>query len=110
MPAVNIKENKNEFEVEVAAPGMSKKDFKIELDNNTLTISYERKEDKEEKSEEGQYTRREFNYQAFRRSFTLPNTVESDKINAKYDEGILRLTIPKKEEAKQKASRVIDIS
>lgn len=110
MPAVNIKENKNEFEVEVAAPGMNKKDFKVELDNNTLTISYERKEDKKETDEEGQYTRREFNYESFRRSFTLPNTVESDKINARYDEGILRLSIPKKEEAKQKASRVIDIS
>lgn len=110
MPAVNIRESKDNFEVEMAAPGMNKKDFRIELDNDVLTISYEKKEDREEKNKEGQYTKQEFNYQAFRRSFTLPNTVQSDKINAKYNDGILRLSIPKKEEAKQKASRVIDIS
>lgn len=109
-PAVNIRESKDNFEVELAAPGMNKKDFKVELENDVLTISYERKEDKEDKDKEGQYTKREFNYQAFRRSFTLPNTVQSDKIRARYDEGILRLSIPKKEEAKQKPSRVIDIS
>lgn len=110
MPAVNLKEDENNFEVELAAPGMNKNDFKIELDNNVLTISCEKEEKREEKDEKGQYARREFNYRSFKRSFTLPNTIESDKINAKYADGILKLTIPKKEEAKKRASRQISIS
>lgn len=109
LPAVNISENDNAYTVEMAAPGMSKKDFKVELENNLLTISYE-KEEKNEEKEGGKFTKREFNYQTFRRSFTLPETVEPEKIEANYKEGILRLEIPKKEEAKQKASRLIDIS
>lgn len=108
MPSVNIIENADAFEVEMAAPGMNKNDFKIELDNQNLTISYEKKE--EENKQEKQYTKREFYYQAFQRSFTLPQTVESEKIKAKYNDGILTLLIPKKEEAKQKPSRLIAIS
>lgn len=110
MPSVNIKENEDGYEVEMAAPGMNKKDFKVELDNDTLMISYEKEERKEDKNDEGKYTKREFNYQSFRRSFTLPNTVEADKIEATYKEGLLKLSIPKKEEAKQKPSRLISIS
>lgn len=110
MPAVNLKEDENNFEVELAAPGMSKNDFKIELDNNLLTISCEKEERHEEKGEKGQYARREFNYRSFQRSFNLPNTIESDKINARYTDGILKLTIPKKEEAKKRAARQIEIS
>lgn len=110
MPAVNLKEDENNFEVELAAPGMNKNDFKIELDNNVLTISCEKEEKHEEPGEKGQYARREFNYRSFQRSFTLPNTIESDKINAKYIDGLLKLTIPKKEEAKKRASRQIEIS
>ncbi|WP_317191768.1 Hsp20/alpha crystallin family protein [Fulvivirga marina] len=108
MPAVNLKEKDDNFEVELAAPGMNKNDFKIELDNNLLTISCEKEEAHEEG--EGQYARREFNYRSFQRSFTLPNTIESDKINAKYVDGVLKLTIPKKEEAKKRTSRQIAIS
>ncbi|WP_343030512.1 Hsp20/alpha crystallin family protein [Fulvivirga aurantia] len=109
LPSVNIKESEDAYAVEMAAPGMDKKDFKVELDNNTLTISYEKEESNESKPEEGRYTKREFNYQSFSRSFNLPNTVEADKIEAKYKEGILTLSIPKKEEAKQKPSRLISI-
>jgi len=109
LPSVNIKENEDGYAVEMAAPGMNKKDFKIEIDNNTLTISYE-KETKSENDRNDKFTRREFNYQSFSRSFTLPNTVEAEKIEAKYNEGILSLRIPKKDEAKQKPSRLISIS
>ncbi|MDX1627201.1 MAG: Hsp20/alpha crystallin family protein [Fulvivirga sp.] len=110
MPSVNIKENEDGYAVEMAAPGMNKKDFKVELDDNTLTISYEKEQSKQDKDDEGRFTKREFNYQSFSRSFTLPNTVESDKIEATYKDGLLKLNIPKKEEAKQKPSRMISIS
>ena len=110
LPSVNIKENEDGYAVEMAAPGMDKNDFKVALDNDTLTISYEKEESKEDKNESGRYTKREFNYQSFRRSFTLPNTIEADKIEAKYKDGLLKLSIPKKEEAKQKPSRLIAIS
>ncbi|NJO02211.1 MAG: Hsp20/alpha crystallin family protein [Bacteroidia bacterium] len=110
LPAVNIKETKDEFLVELAAPGMSKEDFKVELDHNALRISSEKKQEHEEKARDGKYSRREFSYQSFQRTFTLPHTVENDKISATYKEGILRLSIPKKEEAKEKPARVINIS
>ena len=109
LPAVNIKESAENFEVEVAAPGLEKKDFKIELDHDVLTISSEKKDEKE--SEEGQeFTKREFSYQSFSRSFTLPNTADSEKIEATYENGILRVVIAKKEEAKTKPPRQISIS
>jgi HSP20 family protein len=108
LPAVNIKDTKDDYIVEVAAPGMSKKDFKINLKDNLLTIASE-KEHKNEDEEEG-YTRREYSYQSFSRSFTLPdNIVDSDKITAKYEDGELKITIPKKEEAKPKAPKEIKI-
>lgn len=109
LPSVNIKENKDGFDVEMAAPGLDKKDFTVELNNNILTISSEKKLDKETKDDE-QFTRREYSYQSFSRSFTLPNTVENDKINAKYQNGILKIHIPKKEEAKPKPIKQIAIS
>lgn len=108
MPAVNIKEGKDDFVVEVAAPGMKKDDFKIELDNNMLMISSE-KEHQREESKEGQYTRHEFSYQSFKRTFTLPSTIEEKKIKATYNEGILSIVLPKKEEAKEKPKRMIEI-
>ena len=108
LPAVNITEGTDDFTIEVAAPGLDKKDFNIDLENNCLTISSE-KEDKAEEKEE-KYTRREFRYSSFRRSFTLPETVDSDKIKAKHRDGILSITIPKKEEAKFKPVRQITIS
>jgi HSP20 family protein len=108
LPAVNIKDTPEHFVVEVAVPGMDKKDFKINLKDNVLTISSERKE--EEEKREGNYTRREYSYQSFCRSFTLPdNIVDSDKISAKYENGELLITIPKREEAKPKGPRMIDI-
>lgn len=108
IPSVNIKENADNYEVEVAAPGMEKKDFNITLDNNLLTISSEKQQTDESKEEN--YTRREFSYQSFQRSFELPkDVVDEDKINARYENGVLHLTIPKREEAKKKAPRRIDI-
>lgn len=107
-PAVNIIEGKDDYRIEVAAPGLEKKDFKIDLDNNVLTISSE----KEEKHEEGddRYMRREFNYASFTRSFTLPETVDAEKISAKHADGVLTVVVPKREEAKQKPARTIKIS
>jgi HSP20 family protein len=109
IPAVNIKETENEFEVDMAAPGMKKEDFKIELNNNVLTISSEKQLENE--TREGKnVTRREFSYQSFSRSFTLPAIVETEQITAKYENGLLRLTIPKKEEARPKPMKQIAVS
>ena len=110
IPGVNIKETADNFEVEVAAPGMTKKDFKIELDGNMLIISSEKSDQREEKADE-KYTRKEFSYQSFYRTFNLPKeVVDAEKIEAKYENGLLHLMIPKKEEAKQKPPRLIQIS
>jgi HSP20 family protein len=108
VPRVNIKETDDGFAVDIAAPGMKKEDFHVELDNDMLTVSSEASEDHEE--EKRNYTRKEFSYHSFRRSFYLPNTVELEKINAKYSDGILSLWIPKKEEAKKKPARMISIN
>ena len=108
LPSVNIKEDVNGFEVELAAPGFNKGDFKIELDKDMLTISSDKQVDHETK--EGQvFSRREFSYQSFIRTFTLPQIVEGEKIAAKYENGILRVSIPKKEEAKPKPARQIEV-
>ncbi len=110
IPAVNIRETNENFEVEMAAPGMKKSDFKIELDGNLLTINSEATKQTEENDGE-RYTRREFSYQSFQRSFTLPKeVVDADKINARYEDGVLRLLIPKKEEAKPKPAKMIAVS
>ena len=96
--------------MEVAAPGMQKNDFKVELDGNMLTISSEKSDQRESKEDE-RYTSREFSYQSFQRSFDLQkDVVDIDKIEAKYQDGVLHLLIPKKETAKQKAPRLIEIS
>jgi HSP20 family protein len=109
MPAVNIKETPEAFAIEVAAPGMSREDFKIELDNNELTLSAEKNEQSADGTES--YHRREFSFRSFRRTFTLPaDVVNLDKINARYTDGILSLTIPKKEEALPKPARLIEIA
>jgi HSP20 family protein len=108
LPAVNIKETKNDFIVEVAAPGMSKDDFKIELDNSLLVISSE-KEEKNEEVQDGEFTRKEFSYRSFKRTFTLPETIQEDKIKASYKDGVLKITLPKKEEAKEKPKKMIKI-
>lgn len=108
IPSVNIKETENDYEVEMAAPGMKKEDFKITLDGNLLMISSEKRSDNEEQNE--QYTRKEFSYQSFQRSFQLPkDVVDEESIQARYENGVLRLIVPKKEEAKKKAPRTIEI-
>ena len=110
IPSVNIKETKDSFEVELAAPGMRKEDFKIELDGNQLTISSE-KSTTDEQTEENRYMKREFSYQSFQRSFQLSkDVVDADKIQARYENGLLQLLIPKKEEAKQRPPKMIEIS
>src|SRR5687768_9389975 len=111
LPAANVKESNDDFQIEVAAPGMTRDDFKVELDNNVLTISSEREEKNEQKDEKGNYTRREFSYQSFQRSFSLPDSkVLGDKISARYSDGILYVTVPKSEEAKVKPAKQIAIS
>lgn len=111
LPAVNVMESNDDFRIEVAAPGMKRDDFKVELDNNVLTISSQREQTAEEKGERGDYTRREFSYQSFQRSFSLPeNRVQGDKISARYMDGILHVTIPKSENAKVKPAKQIAIS
>ncbi|GAB4197296.1 MAG: Hsp20/alpha crystallin family protein [Thermoflexibacter sp.] len=110
LPAVNIKEDNDKFQVEVAAPGLKKEDFKVEVNHNVLSISSEKREEKTEGQEGGTYTRREFSYQSFVRSFSLPESVDADKIEASYNDGVLVLNIPKKEEAKPKPARVIQIA
>ncbi|MFH1121249.1 MAG: Hsp20/alpha crystallin family protein [Bacteroidota bacterium] len=108
MPSVNIIEGKEDFRIEVAAPGLEKGDFRINLENNILTISSE-KEEKDEQKEE-RYMRREFSYTSFHRSFSLPQSVEADKVSASHSNGVLSILIPKRDEAKVKPAKQIDIS
>ncbi len=109
LPAVNVRESDDAFEIEVAAPGMRKSDFKVNLENNLLTISSEKKEEKKEE-DKGRFTRREFSYQSFHRSFSVPESVvDGEKISAKYCEGVLCITLPKKDEVKPKPAREISI-
>jgi HSP20 family protein len=108
MPAVNIIESKDDFRIEVAAPGLDKADFRINIENHVLTISAEKEEKQEAKEEH--FMRREFNYSTFSRSFTLPDSMDTEKINAKHKDGVLNVIIPKKEEAKEKPARTINIS
>ena len=106
-PAVNVIESEDAFKIELAAPGLKKEDFKVNIHENTLTISTEKKEESTETVEN--YTRKEFNFSTFKRSFTLPKTVDSEKIVATYNDGVLALQLPKKEEAKPKEPRLIEI-
>lgn len=109
LPAVNIRETRDNYELEVAAPGMTRDDFQVELDNDMLVISAEMKDESEQQMG-GDYTRREFQYRSFKRSFRLPeHMVENDKISAQYQDGILHITIPKSEEARVKPPKKIKI-
>jgi HSP20 family protein len=101
IPAVNITEQADDYMVSLAAPGLKKDDFNIDIEGNMLTISCEKEEKKEEKDK--QYTRKEYNYSSFERSFTLPDEVNKEKIDARYEDGVLKLVLPKKEEAKKMA-------
>ena len=108
VPAVNITEQKNEYLVSLAVPGLKKEDFKIDVDGNMLTISSEKEEKKEEKEE--RYTRKEYSYSSFSRSFTLPEEINQEKIDAKYEDGVLKISLPRKEEAKKISAKHIAVN
>lgn len=95
---VNIRENEKAYTIEVVAPGMDKGDFKVNVDSNVLTISAEKKTENKEENE--RLVRREYSYKSFARSFTLDDTVQSDNIQARYENGVLHIEVPKKEEVK----------
>ena len=107
LPQTNIRETADAYYVDMAVPGMKKTDFDINLENQVLSISAELKEENEEVNDD--YTRREFGYSSFKRSFNLPETIEESKIKAKYNDGILNVELPKKEEAKQKPPKTIKV-
>lgn len=109
MPAVNISQNDAAFEVALVAPGRKREDFKIELHEQRLTISSEREAAKEENDAAVKYTRKEFSFERFERSFTLPENVDEANIKASYEAGVLTISIPKKEDVKSKQARLIDI-
>ncbi len=111
VPAVNIRETGDNFLIEVAAPGMHRDNFKVELNNDMLTISAQLEDQSEDKADDGAYARREFSYRSFERRFTLPeNKIKSDEISARYTDGILYITVPKTEEARVKPPRQIAIA
>lgn len=111
VPAVNITEDKNEYQVAVAAPGLGKDDFRIAIEGNMLTISAEKQEKKEEKDKK--FTRKEYSYSSFSRSFTLPEEVNKERIEARieasYENGVLKLSLPRKEEVKKNAAKQIAV-
>lgn len=109
LPSVNIKEFEDGFAVEVAAPGMNKEDFKIEVNNGYMTISSEKQSEDTVADKKGRYTKQEFCYASFSRSFTLPSSADAERIVAKYDKGVLLVQIPKKEESKPKPVKQIAI-
>jgi HSP20 family protein len=107
VPAVNVRETEKSFDIEVAAPGFTKKDFKINVDNGVLTISSERKVENEQMEKD--YTRREFSYNSFSRAFTLPENVNEDDVKATYVDGLLKLSVAKKVMAQPKAKKAIEV-
>lgn len=108
IPSTNITETDKDYKIELAAPGLSKQDFKIEIENEMLTISSEKKEEKKEEKEN--YWKQEFSYQTFSRSFRLPDNSLPDKMEAKYEDGILRLSLPKKDVTTSKSKKEIKVS
>ena len=110
-PAINVLENENSYEIEVAAPGMKKEDFKVHIDENgNLAIEMEKKVDEKDEKKNGHYLRREFSYSKFQQTMVLPDDVQRDKISAKVEHGVLNVVIPKVEKAKPEDNkRVIDI-
>lgn len=107
LPRVNILEDDKNYSLEVAAPGLHKKDFRIDINNNVLTVSAQREESKEDKDK--QYTRREYSYSSFSRSFTLPEEVEQSKVEATYDGGILKIALPKNARVAKESRKTIAI-
>ena len=108
VPAVNITEHKDFYLVSLGAPGLKKKDFKIDVDGNMLTISSEMEENKEEKDKK--FTRKEYNYSSFSRSFSLPEEINKEKIEAKYEDGVLKISLPRTEEAKKPSAKHISVN
>ncbi len=108
VPNANIVESEKDFHIELAAPGLDRKDFKVEVDNGVLSISAKKEEEKKEENKN--YKRREFSYNSFSRSFTLPENCHSDKIDAKYENGLLKVTLPKKEVTVSKPVKEIKVS
>lgn len=107
IPAVNITETKDNYQVSLAVPGLKRDDFKIDVEGNMLTISSEKEETKEEK--EKKFTRKEYNYSSFSRSFSLPEGVNQEKIEAKYEDGVLKLVLPRKEDVKKATAKQIAV-
>ena len=107
VPPVNVTENKDQYLVSLAVPGMKKDDFKIDVDGNMLTISSEKEETTEEKDKK--FTRKEYNYSSFSRSFTLPEEINREKIEAKYEDGVLKLVLPRKEEVRKPSAKHIAV-
>jgi HSP20 family protein len=103
-PPVNINETKDAFHLELSAPGRSKEDFKLGLDNGLLTISFEKKE--ENKTEDYKTVRKEFSFKSFKRSFNLDDQIDSNGIQAKYENGVLKLYLPKKEQVKESTKEI----
>lgn len=108
IPAVNVVECDDKYKIEVAAPGLQKKDFKIEVENDVLTISSEKKDEKEVKKD--RFMRREFGYSSFKRSFQIPENTDANKIKASHDNGILNIELPRKKEEKSSVSKEIKIN
>ena len=109
VPEVNVREKQDEYVIELAAPGLDKKDFNVNVQNNVLVISSEKEDKDEKKDENDNFLRREFSYSSFQRSFSLPEGVKPDDIKAKHENGVLYVSIPKKDELKQQPSKQIEI-
>lgn len=108
VPTANITETPKEYKVELAAPGLERKDFNVEVNNHTLTISAEREEQKDEK--DGTYSRKEYSFNSFSRSFALPENVKEGNIDAKYENGVLKVSIPKAKETPARSAQKITVS
>lgn len=109
VPAVNISDHKDKYKVVLGAPGLKKDDLKIEMDGNLLTVSSSKEEKKEEKDAEKHFTKREYSYSAFSRSFSLPDEVDKDAIEAKYEDGELTINLPYKKGFKNGGKKSVDI-
>jgi HSP20 family protein len=118
IPSINVAEENDHYRIEMAAPGLKKNDFNIDMDGNIITISCKKESTVEDggngdrkgnKDKKGNYTRREYNYSSFSRSFTLPENANPDKISAKYNEGILQLQVPKKEQTIKQNGKKIEV-
>lgn len=108
VPTANIKETPKEFKLELAAPGLERKDFSIEINNHTLTVSAEKEQEKNE--EENGYSKKEYSFNSFCRTFSLPDNIKESKIEAKYDKGVLRISIPKEKETVVKPVHKIEVT